>query len=85
MTPDLLQWKVQNDSEFNSESHNERYNEVNNDYNDYNHEPLLELYSESWGSCYSVVSIVYSEVQWGAEGPRISNDFNGLYHHLRVV
>jgi len=54
MTPDLLQWKVQSDSERDSEFESERdlnsESDVSSDaYSDYsseNHDPLLELYSE---------------------------------------
>ena len=57
MTPDLLQWKVQSDSESSSErdvnsesdSESEGNHDLYSDYSDYsseNHEPLLELYSE---------------------------------------
>ena len=50
MTPDLLQWKVQSDSEFESERDLNSESDVSSDaYSDSsseNHDPLLELYSE---------------------------------------
>ena len=50
MTPDLLQWKVQSDSERDSEFESERdlnsESDVSSDSSSENHDPLLELYSE---------------------------------------
>ena len=50
MTPDLLQWKVQSDSDSDSELYSEAdlnsESDVSSDYSSENHDPLLELYSE---------------------------------------
>jgi len=67
MSLDLLQWKVLSDSDSNSEFNSEADSELNEVNNDSNHDPLLELYSELSDSCYSVVSIPYSDEQWGVK------------------